>query len=190
MFSLFIDTHFDEVVLVLFKDGMVLDKIILNSGYKHSVVTLPSIKELIERNNINKSDIREIIVVVGPGSFTGVRIGVTIAKTLAYSLNSSIKEIDSLMLKALSVNDILSDFYVSIEDKNGAFVGKFDASRKKIGDYVYLSKSDYLSLKNAENVFANVDIDYDKVYVYLKNIPETNVHNVNPLYVKKMEVLK
>ena len=94
------------------------------------------------------------------------------------------------MLKALSVNDILSDFYVSIEDKNGAFVGKFDASRKKIGDYVYLSKSDYLSLKNAENVFANVDIDYDKVYVYLKNIPETNVHNVNPLYVKKIEVLK
>lgn len=190
MFSLFIDTHFDEVVLVLFKDGMVLDKIILNSGYKHSVVTLPSIKELIERNNINKFDIGEIIVVVGPGSFTGVRIGVTIAKTLAYSLNASIKEIDSLMLKALSVNDILSDFYVSIEDKNGAFVGKFDVSRKKIGDYAYLSKSDYLSLKNTENVLTNVDIDYDKIYVYLKNVSESNVHNVNPLYVKKIEVLK
>lgn len=190
MYSLFIDTHFDEVVLVLFKDGIILDKIILNSGYKHSVVTLPSIKQLIDRNNINKTDISEIIVVVGPGSFTGVRIGVTIAKTLAYSLKATIKEIDSLMLKALSIENSSGDFWVSIEDKNGAFVGKFDSLNKKIGDYVYLSNSDYLSLKSTENVFSDVEIDYGKIYAYLKNVSASNVHNVKPLYVKKIEVLK
>ena len=59
----------------------------------------PAIKELIDEQKLD-----EIIVVNGPGSFTGVRLGVTIAKTLAYTLNIPIKTISSLEVSSISNN--------------------------------------------------------------------------------------
>ena len=51
MYSLYIDTHYMEVCVVLFKDGKVLDEEIVKSTLRHSVITMPSIQKLIERNN-------------------------------------------------------------------------------------------------------------------------------------------
>ena len=87
MYSLYIDTHDKEIVLCLYKDGKVLDKNIKNSTRNHSDYTMPMLKELLDNIGITVKDLNEILVVNGPGSFTGVRIGVTIAKTLAYTLN-------------------------------------------------------------------------------------------------------
>ena len=124
MYSLYIDTHYTEVCVVLFKDKKVLDKEVVKTSLKHSVITMPTIKDLIERNNITVDDINEVIVCNGPGSFTGVRIGVTIGKTMAFLRNIPIKVIDSLLVKYISLNEE-REAYVVIEDKNGAYVGHF-----------------------------------------------------------------
>ena len=51
-----------------------------------SQVILPMIEELLKSQNISEKDLTEIVVDVGPGSFTGTRVGVAIANMLAYSL--------------------------------------------------------------------------------------------------------
>ena len=102
MYTLFLDTHNQEVVVVLYKDGEVKQAVNKVSGYQHSQIALPLIKDVMDKEGIIPKALDQIIVVIGPGSFTGVRIAVTIAKTMAYSLNIPIKTIDSLHLKAIS----------------------------------------------------------------------------------------
>ena len=188
MYSLYIDTHYTEVCVVLFKDGKVKDKEIVKTALKHSVVTMPTIKDLIERNKLTVDDIGEIIVCNGPGSFTGVRIGVTIGKTMAFLRNIPIKVIDSLLVKYIALNSN-DEAYVVIEDKNGAYVGHFNDG-KQLEEYRYMPNSEYKEFKKNNDVVNEIEIDYDLVYKYLKDVKPLNAHEVKPLYIKGIEALK
>ena len=185
MYSLFIDTHDEEIKIILFRDGKILDKQFKNSSLKHSVMTMPIIDDILKNNNISSEDLGEILEVNGPGSFTGVRIGVTIAKTFAYLLNIPIKTIDVLEMKAIFVDD---DKKIVVEsEKNGKFVGIFENNQT---NYIYLKNSEYEDFKNNNIVSDIKDINYEQVYNYLKTKNSVNPHSVNPLYIKKIEVQK
>ena len=97
MTTLFIDTHLNDILVFLLKDGKCVDKREVINKKNNSEVLFPTIKELIDGKKID-----EIIVVNGPGSFTSVRLGVTIAKTLAYTMDIPIKTITSLEVLAIS----------------------------------------------------------------------------------------
>lgn len=185
MYSLLIDTHDVKVTYVLYKDGKVIDLKDINSNMRHSEIAMPTLIDLISSNNIDIKDINELFVVVGPGSFTGVRIGVVIAKTIAYVLNTQIKPLTSLDLRVFSNMDILPGYY-KIDEKNGYFIGKYASDGKLIGEIQYFGKND---LKI--NDFVNVDdINYENIYKHMKDVDSVNPHLVNPLYVKQIEVLK
>lgn len=184
MFTLFIDTHFKDVNIVLYKDGKVIDHL-TSDNQKHSVVTMPLIVDILKNNNIKINSIKEIICVNGPGSFTGVRIGVTISKVLAYSLGIKVKVIDYLELMSIFSNCE----YVAIVDKNGAFIGHFK-NQKKLDEYIYLNMPDYINFKNNHMVDENVNIDYEKLYKYMLNVKNTIPHLVKPVYVKNIEAGK
>ena len=189
MYSLFIDTHMAIISVVLYKDGKVLDKVIQESKMSHSVFTMPILDEMMNKNAVDINDISEVIVVNGPGSFTGVRIGVTIAKTLAYLTNCKIKMISSLEVIAFST--VLEDKLVVVSEKNGKYVGEFDNNNKLVGNYRYLSNVSYEQyvLDNKLVIYEKVLPDYDKVYQYTIGTNESNVHAVNPIYIKDIEVV-
>ncbi len=189
MYTLFLDTHDQEVVVVLYKDKNIIEVVNKVSGYQHSQVALPTIKEVLEKEGIVPQDLKQIIVVVGPGSFTGVRIAVTIAKTMAYTLNIPIKTIDSLKLKAISI-DCDNDFYVSVLEKNGAYVGKFKNNYEKIGEYSYYTKSEYDNFLSNNEVKEVKEIDYKKLINIINSFEAVNPHAVKPLYIKRIEAMK
>lgn len=185
MYSLYIDTHYSSVVIVLYKDGKLL-YVEQKNELKHSTITMPMIVEVLERSQLKINDVKEIICVNGPGSFTGVRIGVTIAKMLGIALGIKIKVIDYLNLMAFFVNDI--DKWVSIVDKNGAFVGHFDENNKALEDYRYYNKSDYMLLSSRHEIVENISVDYNKLYEYVSAFEGIHPHLVNPVYVKNVVV--
>ncbi len=187
MYSLFIDTHDKNVVVIIYKDGKVLRMKNVESKNKHSEIAMPIIDSLFSETKLDVKDIGEVIVVNGPGSFTGERIAVTIGKTIAYSLNVPIKVIDSLSIIAVNVLDIMK--YVELPDRNGAFVGVFDKNNKKIEDFVYLNKTNFNEYVSKHNVVCDVPIDYDKVYELIKKIKPINPHEAKPLYVKGISAL-
>ncbi len=189
MYTLFLDTHSSDVVIVLFKDSKKIDMVNEQTKFQHSQVTLPLVNDLLVRNNLSPKDINEIVVVNGPGSFTGVRIAVVIGKTMAYSLNIPIKTVDSLLIKAISLNK--NDSIIIVEkEKNGAFIGQFDSNLNNISEYEYMATSDYESFKDNKIVYENVEIDYEKVINYLNKKESINPHAVKPLYIKHIGISK
>ena len=85
MWSLFIDTHYKNIVIVLYQNEELVDIVNKEVSKDHSVFIMPLLEELLKKNKITVHDLNEIYVCKGPGSFTGIRLCVTIAKTLAYT---------------------------------------------------------------------------------------------------------
>lgn len=188
MYSLLIDTHDKNVLLVLYKNGKVLDLINKESNMRHSEITMPSLIEIVEKKGIKVQDLSEIFTVVGPGSFTGVRIGVVIAKTIAYLLNIPIKPLSSLDMEYFS-NDMKNGIY-RLDEKNGYFVCEYGCNDSSNGEIRYYSKKEYNEKFNQIEVNENIHNDYEKIYNYMSNISKVNPHLINPLYIKQIEVLK
>ena len=190
MYTLFIST-FDELITIgLLKNGKLIEKKEKISNRNHSVYTVPMIEEILKNNNINTNYLNEIIVINGPGSFTGVRIGVTIAKTLAYTLDIPIKALTSLEAYAVSIESKINKL-VAISDLKGKYIGYFSKDNEILTDYIYLSNKEYDNyIKDKEQyIIKDNKLDLEKIYLYLKNKDNINPHLVNPIYIKGIEAL-
>lgn len=102
MYQLLLDSSNMYLSVGLAKDGKVVDSIFYNAWQRQSEVMVAEIDNILKRNNIDKKDLDAIVVGIGPGSYTGVRIAVTIAKTIAYALNIRIYAKSSLSLLAIN----------------------------------------------------------------------------------------
>ncbi len=137
MYSLLIDTHDINLLIALYKDDEVLDKE-FNNTKNHASICMPIINDVLTRNNLDVHNLGELIVVIGPGSFTGVRIGATIGKMLAYTLSIPIKVITSLDMYAIS-NTSNTNKLVLIRDLKGSYGAYYTSDNKIIDDYFYKS---------------------------------------------------
>ena len=94
------DTALNKTYISLSKDNEILtSKIIENTEDNyHSAFLISSIKEILKENNLTPKDINLIGVNVGPGSFTGIRASLTVAKVMAQELNIKIVPVESLKI--------------------------------------------------------------------------------------------
>ena len=110
MISLVMDTSNSYLAVGLFKDNMCLEAFQEKGSRRQSEKAIPTLKEVLDRHHIALKDVNEMIITSGPGSYTGVRVAMTIAKTLAAVSDVKIKSVSSLaayagMNQAFSVID-------------------------------------------------------------------------------------
>ncbi|MGF6952869.1 tRNA threonylcarbamoyladenosine biosynthesis protein TsaB [Neobacillus sp. B4I6] len=134
MTILAIDTSNYALGVALLEDNQVLGEYITNLKKNHSVRIMPAIQTLMKDCEKVPADLTKIVVAKGPGSYTGVRIGVTIAKTLAWTLNIPLVGISSLEILASGVGRYF-DGYVS---------PLFDARRGQVYTGLYQYQNDEL----------------------------------------------
>lgn len=91
-----IDTATDICSVSVSRDDQVLCYRDLNEGYSHAEKLGDLINEILEEENLNYSDLNAIAVNIGPGSYTGLRIGVSTVKGLAYAMKIPVIGINSL----------------------------------------------------------------------------------------------
>ncbi|WP_144511463.1 tRNA (adenosine(37)-N6)-threonylcarbamoyltransferase complex dimerization subunit type 1 TsaB [Bacillus sp. FJAT-22090] len=103
MIWLGIDTSHTPLSVAVMKDEQVLASFQSSVKITHSIGAMPAIEELLKKVDIQPNEIDAIAVAKGPGSYTGVRIGVTIGKTLAWTLNIPIFSVSSLQVLAGNV---------------------------------------------------------------------------------------
>ncbi|MFC0525830.1 tRNA (adenosine(37)-N6)-threonylcarbamoyltransferase complex dimerization subunit type 1 TsaB [Pontibacillus salicampi] len=95
-----IDTSNQALGVALMKDNVLAADYQLNIKRNHSVQLMPAIHRLMEEAEMKPKELDCIAVAHGPGSFTGVRIGLTTAKTLAWTLSIPIVPVSSLEVAA------------------------------------------------------------------------------------------
>ncbi len=126
MKMLFIDTSLKDVSIATYESSKLLSVISECIPNMHSIYTIPYIDRCLTESKIDKKEVEKIIVINGPGSFTGIRIGLTIAKVYSYILNINVVCVSSLKALALSTSGeiIISvlnarndNYYVGIYDK-------------------------------------------------------------------------
>lgn len=181
--NLFIDTHLNEVIIILFDEKKIIKKMKISNEKQNSKLIMPTIEKILGKNKP-----KSIIVVNGPGSFTGVRLGVTIAKTMAYVLNVPIRTISSLECMAVTLD--CDERIVAFSDKNGYYIGIFNYNCELIGTYEYLSNKEFEEYSKDYNVFTNLKLDYKKIIDFALKKDTLIPHEVNPIYIKKLDVEK
>lgn len=154
MIWLGIETSNSPLSIAIVKDGQVLAEVVQNIKLTHSVTAMPTIEELLNKVNIKPTDIDAIAVSEGPGSYTGIRIGVTLAKTLAWTLKKPLVGISSL--KVLAANAQLF---------NGVICSLFDARRQN----VYAAAYHGMSL---ETIIEDRHDSIDAILVQLQQLNE------------------
>ena len=179
---LFIDTH-DELITIALKTKDNLYIKTQESEYSHSIYTMPMIAAVFDENKLDIKDLEKIIVVNGPGSFTGIRIGLSSAKTIAYALNIKINTISSLMAYLIS-SDIKKDKMAIIEDNKGYYIAATDKDNNIILDEQYVTENNY------NYTVVEHKLDIKKIINYLKDAESENPHFVKANYIKKIEVEK
>ncbi|MEK4684744.1 tRNA (adenosine(37)-N6)-threonylcarbamoyltransferase complex dimerization subunit type 1 TsaB [Bacillus sp. FSL M8-0256] len=127
MTILAIDTSNHTLGIALVRDFTVIGESITYLKKNHSVRAMPTVEALMKECGVSPSELSKIVVAKGPGSYTGVRIGVTIAKTLAWTLSIPISAVSSL--ETLAANGQYFDGYIS---------PLFDARRGQVYTGLYM----------------------------------------------------
>ena len=198
---LYIDTSSSYLYAGIAEDNNLLAEVKKEFGTSLSEEALPEIVSLFTKTNLTAKDIDKIIVVNGPGSFTGIRIGITIAKVYAWSLNIPITTITSLEAMMLSsdknkVKVPMIDarrryVFSAIYDENNQIILKpqhikmddINKELEKLSDYTIITKDELEEYDNKEDY--NPDIL--RIINYFKDKESINPHGVNPDYLKLTE---
>ena len=203
MINLYIDTSSSDVSIACLKDDTLLHSIIRNIPNKHSVYTLSYIKEVLDNSNIDKKNIDYIYVVIGPGSFTGIRIGLTIAKTYSYLLDKPLIPVSSLKALVLSTN---KDLILSIIKANSSnyYIGLYDNNYNEIIEEQFINRDNLIEIINKYNPYIisneelnindikvnKVNLDFSKIINYYKDSKKYNSYELKPNYLKLPQAME
>ena len=159
---------------------------------------LPIIDKGLKDLNLKLNDIDKIFVVNGPGSFTGIRVGVTVAKTIAWALKKDIISLSSLELMA-TTNTNKKYLVPMIDARRGnVFIGIYDKELNCIRKDKLINLTEFISDLNDDYEFVSYDnielptlikpnIDVLKIINKHINDKGVNPHNLNPNYLKLTE---
>jgi len=98
--ELAIDTSTDFCSIGLFHQGETIAELTWHSGQSHTIELVPNIVCLLEQAKISPQSIRAVFVAKGPGSFNGLRVGISTAKGLAFALTIPLVGISTLEVEA------------------------------------------------------------------------------------------
>ena len=129
MYSLYLDSANLELNVGLVKDNQLIDFISYLANKKQSELMVVEINNLLKRNNIDIKSLKEIVVTIGPGSYTGIRIALTIAKTLAFSLSIPLYSISTLLSQKIKGVKIISLINAR---SNRSYLAIYDEDNKTI----------------------------------------------------------
>ena len=192
--ELIIDTTSKYLVVALADDKKVLNKIQYVAWKRQSEYAMKEIENILDKTNTKIQEIQRIIVSKGPGSYTGIRIALTIAKILGFALQIPACDLSSLQAmcgskgKKIAILDARSNrAYIGIYD-NGKEVLKdrvltMDEIRKLVSEY-----SDYEIVGDRELLgLDSREIDYAEMMFELgKILPDClDIDALKPIYLKE-----
>jgi len=197
--KLIISSSSKEVFILIVKDKKTYLKTITGRGSGSKIA--PVIKKMLEELKITIKDLEEFAIDVGPGSFTGVRIGIAFLQGLMINSNKKIKTFYSTDLINVSFeNSLRKRMILKRAREDAAYISLYENEQrvfgpemiegeelKKYEEYGLLGEESlYFKEKyNLKNEYYDVKIDYSKVLKLLETTTSVEVKDLKPLYLQK-----
>jgi tRNA threonylcarbamoyl adenosine modification protein YeaZ len=195
MYQLLLDSSNKYLSVGLSKDGKVVDSIFYDAWQRQSEMMTVEIENILKRNNLSKEDLDAVVVGIGPGSYTGVRIGITIAKTIGYALKIKVYKVSSLALLRIEDKPTICVFNAR---SGRSYYGVYQGDKTLLEDTVgpnedllkYIEEhKDYLLSGDVENLgfeSAKFDIISNLAKGYKKENEVKDIFTLNPVYLKEL----
>ena len=104
MYTILLDSSNTSLTVGLAKDNVLLEETSYEAWQSQSEHMIPELDNLLNKYHVTNNEIEDLMVAIGPGSYTGVRIAITIAKTIATALNVKVYALSSLRCQKDSKN--------------------------------------------------------------------------------------
>ena len=192
---LVLDTSFLYINVFIVKENKVVGESNLKVEKDMSNKILPLIRELLSKANMRISDINKIFLTIGPGSFTGVRIGLTVAKTISWGLDIPLIPISTLEYLASSQNISKNKIRPIIDARRGnvftaLYNEKLDILEKEqLIPYESLENTSDIDMVSYDGFNNSIISRTDVLKLIQKHISDVSVnpHTLVPNYLKKTE---
>jgi len=113
--------------IALVEDGRVVVEEEFPQGFKHAAGIISLIDRLTRSRGWTAADVSEVYVSAGPGSFTGLRVGITVAKTLAFSLGARLVAVPSTEVLAYNAYEGWQHVIIVLDAKRGqVFTARYE----------------------------------------------------------------
>lgn len=198
MTVLYLDTSSSLFCAALYQDGKVTQQIRKKLEKEMSKEALPLLKKLLEDAKVAPQEVDQLLVCNGPGSFTGIRIGMTIAKVYAWALQKEITMVSSLEAMAASIS---SERVLSLIDARRGYVygALYEKNKPLIQEGYYLLTELLEQAKSyapyqivSQDSFDALTVvpyqpDFQKIITLYAKRESISPHLANPCYLKKTE---
>ncbi|MBM6836793.1 tRNA (adenosine(37)-N6)-threonylcarbamoyltransferase complex dimerization subunit type 1 TsaB [Clostridium saudiense] len=177
MIVLSMDSSSLVTTVALLKDENILGEFTINFKREHSVILMEKVEELLKDCEVDINDVDGFVVSKGPGSFTGLRIGMATVKGLSMGSNKpyvSISSLDALAYSLLNFDGLICPIMDALRDSVFTCIYKnIDGKLTKVIDYSALSLEELSTKLNSlgEKVIFTGDGVYKHKDYLLKNIP-------------------
>ena len=196
MYSLLLDSANRDLNVGLAKDNQIIDRISYQAWQRQSELMAVEVDAILKRNNISAKDIGEVVVTIGPGSYTGIRIALTIAKTLAFALNLKIYAVSSLISQKAPHQGTIS---VINARSNRSYVAIYDADGQVLveekvwpnDELIAWIKGNANFIVSGDAKFLGIDAHQPSVLDGMleakkKSVPVENILTLKPVYLKDL----
>ncbi|MBQ1299776.1 MAG: tRNA (adenosine(37)-N6)-threonylcarbamoyltransferase complex dimerization subunit type 1 TsaB, partial [Erysipelotrichaceae bacterium] len=154
MYTVGVDTSHQFLLLALLKDDKLVEGVQLDCFKHQSEYLIPEISKLLERHGLEASDIDSFVVAQGPGSYTGVRIGMTMAKVLGSLMNKDVYTLSTLQLYAG-----VEDCYVIMDARaRRVYVGRYKDGKPLMEDTIYTNDRMKEIIDSGANVIGDLHL--------------------------------
>lgn len=192
-----IDTSGKNLTIVINKDGELYKYYDSECGTNHSVSLMPKIEELLLKADLDLRTVDFLAVVVGAGSFTGIRIGVSTVKALSFAYNLPTLSITSFDTLAYNIKS--GKVLAVIDAGHGGFYVCGYQDKKEIIPPSYMLKDELDKIQEGFTLVSNTQIDGLNCEIVSvldglinaveekKELVVTDLDLISPLYVRKSQ---
>lgn len=166
-----IETSTEVCSVTLAENGRTLFQKESTEGLNHSKLLTVFIQDLFKENKLEMSMVNAVAVSKGPGSYTGLRIGVSVAKGLCYGLNIPLIGIGSIDVMGFWAAKNTADFYKNESEQELLFCPMIDARRMEVYTALYSAKGEQVLPVTAKIIDENSFLEYlnDKKILFFGN---------------------
>lgn len=187
MVTILLDSSNTNLSVGLARDNLLLECVSYEAWQQQSEYMIPELNKLLAKYSVSKEEIQEVIVAKGPGSYTGVRIAITIAKTIATVLNAKLYAVSSLRVQ----KDCKNPSICLINARSGrSYIGVYQGHDIIVPDQIMKNEDVMKYIKNNPSF----SICGDVAYLGLDGVKTNNIaemldlrecaKSINPLSLK------